>query len=50
MAGSDEKASTEEVPFDLNEVTIIKEGEAEILMKSKNKVFFNKAQVLNLSG
>lgn len=30
---------------DLNDYTVIKEGEAEILMHNKNKVFFNKAQV-----
>ena len=30
---------------DLNDYTVIKEGEAEILMHKKNKVFFNKAQV-----
>ncbi|CAN6864806.1 unnamed protein product [Brassica oleracea] len=32
---------------DLNDYTVIKEGEAEILMHKKNKVFFNKAQVNN---
>uniref|UniRef100_M4CWS5 tRNA (guanine(26)-N(2))-dimethyltransferase n=1 Tax=Brassica campestris TaxID=3711 RepID=M4CWS5_BRACM len=32
---------------DLNDYTVIKEGEAEILMHNKNKVFFNKAQVNN---
>lgn len=31
--------------MDLDDYTIIKEGEAEILMHNKNKVFFNKAQV-----
>lgn len=30
---------------DLSEFTIIKEGEAEILMHAKNEVFFNKTQV-----
>ena len=30
---------------DLNDYTVIKEGEAEILMHNKNKVFLNKAQV-----
>jgi hypothetical protein len=30
---------------DLNDYTVIKEGEAEILMHKKNQVFFNKAQV-----
>ncbi|KAJ0832818.1 putative tRNA (guanine(26)-N(2))-dimethyltransferase [Helianthus annuus] len=34
-------------PFDLNDYTIIKEGEAEILMHKKNEVFYNKAQVNN---
>jgi tRNA (guanine26-N2/guanine27-N2)-dimethyltransferase len=29
----------------LDDYTVIKEGEAEILMHKKNKVFFNKAQV-----
>lgn len=32
---------------DLNDYTIIKEGEAEILMHAKNQVFFNKTQVNN---
>ncbi|KEH25136.1 N(2),N(2)-dimethylguanosine tRNA methyltransferase, putative [Medicago truncatula] len=31
----------------LDDFTVIKEGEAEILMSKKNKVFFNKAQVNN---
>lgn len=30
---------------DLNDYTIIKEGEAEILMHAKNEVFYNKTQV-----
>jgi len=30
----------------LDDFTVIKEGEAEILMSKKNKVFFNKAQVI----
>ncbi|XP_071735108.1 tRNA (guanine(26)-N(2))-dimethyltransferase 2-like [Rutidosis leptorrhynchoides] len=34
-------------PFDLNDYIIIKEGEAEILMHSKNEVFYNKTQVNN---
>lgn len=34
-------------PIDLNDLTIIKEGEAEILMHKKNSVFFNKTQVNN---
>ncbi|PPR94717.1 hypothetical protein GOBAR_AA25954 [Gossypium barbadense] len=33
--------------MDLNDYTIIKEGEAEILMHAKNEVFFNKTQVNN---
>ncbi|KAL1211377.1 tRNA (guanine(26)-N(2))-dimethyltransferase 2 [Cardamine amara subsp. amara] len=32
---------------DLNDYTVVKEGEAEILMHKKNQVFFNKAQVNN---
>ncbi|XP_010525136.1 PREDICTED: probable tRNA (guanine(26)-N(2))-dimethyltransferase 1 [Tarenaya hassleriana] len=32
---------------DLSDYTVIKEGEAEILMHKKNQVFFNKAQVNN---
>ncbi|XP_048328232.2 tRNA (guanine(26)-N(2))-dimethyltransferase 2 [Ziziphus jujuba] len=32
---------------DLNDFTIIKEGEAEILMHAKNEVFYNKTQVNN---
>ncbi|KAL9272497.1 tRNA (guanine(26)-N(2))-dimethyltransferase 1-like protein, partial [Drosera capensis] len=35
------------VPVDVNEFVIIKEGEAEILMHTKNKVFYNKTQVVN---
>ncbi|KAK6154990.1 hypothetical protein DH2020_009238 [Rehmannia glutinosa] len=34
-------------PFDLNDFTVIKEGEAEILMHVKNEVFYNKTQVNN---
>ncbi|WCJ25536.1 tRNA (guanine(26)-N(2))-dimethyltransferase [Euphorbia peplus] len=33
--------------MDLQDYTIVKEGDAEILMHNKNKVFFNKAQVHN---
>ncbi|XP_075514608.1 tRNA (guanine(26)-N(2))-dimethyltransferase 1-like [Primulina tabacum] len=33
--------------FDLNDFIVIKEGKAEILMHTKNQVFFNKAQVNN---
>ncbi|CAA0828307.1 Probable tRNA (guanine(26)-N(2))-dimethyltransferase 2 [Striga hermonthica] len=56
MAGSDGKVREEEqhhasalevAPFDLNDFTIIKEGEAEILMHVKNEVFYNKTQVNN---
>ncbi|KAH6830312.1 hypothetical protein C2S53_007478 [Perilla frutescens var. hirtella] len=51
MAGSEEitgdapEATT--APFDINDYTVIKEGEAEILMHVKNEVFYNKAQVNN---
>ncbi|KAL6526314.1 hypothetical protein OROMI_029954 [Orobanche minor] len=56
MSGSDEKIRDEEehhrgapevAPFDLNDFTVIKEGEAEILMHVKNEVFYNKTQVNN---
>ncbi|KAG6396146.1 hypothetical protein SASPL_142288 [Salvia splendens] len=54
MAGSDEKMGDEEkrapetpASLDINDYTVIKEGEAEILMHVKNQVFFNKAQVNN---
>jgi tRNA (guanine26-N2/guanine27-N2)-dimethyltransferase len=54
MGGEDEKAGEEEkqtnntaMATDLNDFTIIKEGEAEILMLSKNEVFYNKTQVNN---
>ncbi|XP_059293841.1 tRNA (guanine(26)-N(2))-dimethyltransferase 1-like isoform X1 [Lycium ferocissimum] len=33
--------------FDINDYTIIKEGDAEILMHAKNEVFYNKTQVNN---
>ncbi|KAL3526624.1 hypothetical protein ACH5RR_011280 [Cinchona calisaya] len=36
--------------FNLNDYTLIKEGEAEILMHAKNEVFFNKTQALSASG
>ncbi|KAL8471820.1 hypothetical protein ACS0TY_029162 [Phlomoides rotata] len=45
MAGSDNKVGDNNEKED--EITVIKEGEAEILMKTKNKVFYNKAQVNN---
>ncbi|OIT24366.1 PREDICTED: probable tRNA (guanine(26)-N(2))-dimethyltransferase 1 [Nicotiana attenuata] len=44
--GDDEKQQ-KDTSFDLNDYTIIKEGEAEILMHSKNQVFYNKTQVNN---
>ncbi|KAL6553069.1 hypothetical protein OROGR_006911 [Orobanche gracilis] len=56
MSGSDEKiwdedkhhtGAPEVAPFDLNDFTVIKEGEAEILMHVKNEVFYNKTQVNN---
>ncbi|XP_031095894.1 probable tRNA (guanine(26)-N(2))-dimethyltransferase 2 isoform X1 [Ipomoea triloba] len=52
-AGDEEKQQQQQLEapktasFDLNDFKIIKEGEAEILMHSKNVVFFNKAQVNN---
>ncbi|CAK9175787.1 unnamed protein product [Ilex paraguariensis] len=52
--GGDEKTVDEEkqrgsktMSFDLTDYTIIKEGEAEILMHAKNEVFYNKTQVNN---
>ncbi|XP_059670475.1 tRNA (guanine(26)-N(2))-dimethyltransferase 1-like [Cornus florida] len=45
--GEEEKQRTETVPSDLNDFTIIKEGEAEIIMHAKNEVFYNKTQVNN---
>lgn len=51
QAGDQEKQQQKQVPntsaFDLNDYTIIKEGEAEILMHVKNEVFYNKTQVNN---
>lgn len=41
----EEKGAPETAPFDINDYTVIKEGEAEILMHVKNEVFYNKAQV-----
>uniref|UniRef100_A0A5B6ZDT5 tRNA (guanine(26)-N(2))-dimethyltransferase n=1 Tax=Davidia involucrata TaxID=16924 RepID=A0A5B6ZDT5_DAVIN len=41
--GSDDKTMSSS----LNDYTIIKEGEAEILMHAKNEVFYNKTQVNN---
>ncbi|GFY84849.1 tRNA (guanine(26)-N(2))-dimethyltransferase [Actinidia rufa] len=44
--GEDEKQGSKTVPSsDLSDYTIIKEGEAEILMHAKNEVFYNKTQV-----
>lgn len=50
QTGDQDNHQREQVPntpaFDLNDYTIIKEGEAEILMPAdKNKVFYNKTQV-----
>lgn len=38
----------ETASMDLNDYTIIREGEAEILMHTKNEVFYNKTQVPKL--
>ncbi|KAL6551629.1 hypothetical protein OROGR_007783 [Orobanche gracilis] len=38
------RCAPEVAPFDLNDFTVIKEGEAEILMHVKNEVFYNKTQ------
>ncbi|KAL8193455.1 hypothetical protein R6Q57_026590 [Mikania cordata] len=43
----DEEKQESTTPFNLNDYTIIKEGEAEILMHTKNEVFYNKTQVNN---
>lgn len=46
--GEGEKQGSKTVmSSDLNDFTIIKEGEAEILMHAKNEVFYNKTQVNN---
>lgn len=42
----EEKQNGDGTLFDLNDYTIIKEGDAEILMHAKNEVFYNKTQVL----
>ncbi|KAL7135633.1 hypothetical protein ABFS83_11G111100 [Erythranthe nasuta] len=47
MSGSDKKTGDETAPFDLSNFTVIKEGEAEILMHAGNEVFYNKSQVNN---
>lgn len=44
--GDEEKQTSKAMSFDLNDFTVIKEGEAEILMHAKNEVFYNKTQVL----
>ncbi|KAF8407838.1 hypothetical protein HHK36_006974 [Tetracentron sinense] len=41
------KCINKSMSIDPNDYTIIKEGEAEILMHAKNEVFYNKAQVNN---
>ncbi|GAA0160382.1 RNA methyltransferase [Lithospermum erythrorhizon] len=43
----EQKGNTKMPPFDLNDYSVIKEGEAEILMHAKNEVFYNKTQVNN---
>ncbi|KAG9137314.1 hypothetical protein Leryth_014946 [Lithospermum erythrorhizon] len=43
----EQKGNTKMAPFDLNDYSVIKEGEAEILMHAKNEVFYNKTQVNN---
>lgn len=45
--GEKHQVSKENVSTDPNDYVIIKEGEAEILMHTKNEVFYNKAQVNN---
>ncbi|PSS33642.1 TRNA (guanine(26)-N(2))-dimethyltransferase [Actinidia chinensis var. chinensis] len=46
--GEEEKQGSKTVSSsDLSDYTIIKEGEAEILMHAKNEVFYNKTQVNN---
>ncbi|XP_010257973.1 PREDICTED: probable tRNA (guanine(26)-N(2))-dimethyltransferase 2 [Nelumbo nucifera] len=42
-----QKSSDKTMSTDPNDYTIIKEGEAEILMHAKNEVFYNKTQVNN---
>ncbi|KAL3372966.1 hypothetical protein AABB24_005138 [Solanum stoloniferum] len=43
----DEEKQLKNTSFDLKDYTIIKEGEAEILMHATNQVFYNKTQVNN---
>ncbi|KAL6994114.1 methylamine--glutamate N-methyltransferase [Sarracenia purpurea var. burkii] len=45
--GEEEKQGSKTMSSDLSDYTIIKEGEAEILMHAKNEVFYNKTQVNN---
>ena len=40
---------TKQMSIDVSDYSIIKEGEAEILMHAKNEVFYNKTQVLKSS-
>lgn len=42
-----QKETSKAASFDLNDYTVIKEGEAEILMHAKNEVFYNKTQVFH---
>lgn len=42
-----QKETSKAASVDLNDYTVIKEGEAEILMHAKNEVFYNKTQVNN---
>lgn len=41
-----EKQTNKNMSIDASEFTVVKEGEAEILMHAKNQVFYNKTQVL----
>lgn len=43
--GDQEEHQKEMAPIDLSNLTVIKEGEAEILMNAGNEVFYNKSQV-----
>lgn len=47
MAVENEEKKQNGSSFDLNDFTIIKEGDAEILMHAKNEVFYNNSQVFN---
>ena len=42
-----QKETSKAASLDLNDYTVIREGEAEILMHAKNEVFYNKTQVLH---